>query len=436
MEIEYLLVGIFSVLFILFSLYANEKRTEELRAAAKRLHCSFSPNGKNLSLDSLPSFHLFSLGRLPNISNVLHKSIENGEVWIFKYTYATGYGKNLSRHSQTVLLFDSKALTLPTFIVCPENILCKLGQIFGCQDVDIGTHPKFSEEYWLKGDDEARIRQHFNHQTLAYYEKNLGLTTEGSGRHLIIYNQLRIISSKKIDEFLEQGIEIAELFKIGTKSRESLLAELSDERSQIRKDTARALGFFHDDYVSQALHTLLSDSDAEVRQAAVWALGTARDARNIPALLHALEDIVENVRQEAVTALNKACPVVRVVMFGQKNTFEPRHEHTQSVLNPDVSNLSAPMSSLRRIIIDSTTHDFHMVERFLTYAINALSQNYLKYQVNVDIIGNPEELHVNLWNTINNLFEHVHVHNNVGDIQTLSQDAISNNTLYSGSLID
>ena len=68
------------------------------------------------------------------------------------------------------------------------------------------------------------------------------------------------------------------------------------------------------------------------------------------------------------------------------------------------------MLSLKRIVLHTETYDFHLAERFVTYAINALGQKHLRKHVEVNIYGNSEHIHVNLWNTIRNLFHHIHIH--------------------------
>lgn len=56
---------------------------------------------------------------------------------------------------------------------------------------------------------------------------------------------------------------------------------------------------------------------------------------------------------------------------------------------------------------DRSAYDFHLVERFLTYALNTIGQNYLRTCVNVYLSGDPEQLHPNLRNTLTNLCKRV-----------------------------
>ena len=48
-------------------------------------------------------------------------------------------------------------MNLPTFLLEPENILHKIGEIFGGGDIDFPESPVFSSKYLLKGSDLERI---------------------------------------------------------------------------------------------------------------------------------------------------------------------------------------------------------------------------------------------------------------------------------------
>lgn len=126
-------------------------------------------------------------------------------------------------------------------------------------------------------------------------------------------------------------------------------------------------------------------------------------------LLHALIDTSGSVREEAVAALWKTCPLVQMIIFGPKISEQGGNDR-HTVWNPDVSSLTVPMTELKRILLHVETYDFHLVERFVTYAINTFGQKHLRKDIEVHIYGNPDHLHINLWNTIRNLFRHIQIH--------------------------
>ncbi len=101
--------------------------------------------------------------------------------------------------------------------------------------------------------------------------------------------------------------------------------------------------------------------------------------------------------------------VVEQIVFGE---MPPAFIGTPETLliNPDVSDLSFPFIRLQRLILDAATHDPRRVERFLTYAVNAIGQRKLKESVDVHIYGDPAQLQANMRNNFDNLFRRVEQH--------------------------
>jgi hypothetical protein len=99
---------------------------------------------------------------------------------------------------------------------------------------------------------------------------------------------------------------------------------------------------------------------------------------------------------------------IETVIFTHRdiNISDPR----KMLKNPESAELTIPMSSLKRIIIHTDTYDFHLVERFITYAVNYIGQEYLKEHVDVFIYDDPDKLHPNLRNNLENLCKCVEVY--------------------------
>ncbi len=108
------------------------------------------------------------------------------------------------------------------------------------------------------------------------------------------------------------------------------------------------------------------------------------------------------------------CQAVEQIVFGE---MPPTFIGTPETLlmNPDVSELSFPFIRLQRLILDAATHDPRRVERFLTYAVNAIGQRKLKESVDVHIYGDPALLQTNLRNNLDNLFRRVEIHSEIGE---------------------
>ena len=96
---------------------------------------------------------------------------------------------------------------------------------------------------------------------------------------------------------------------------------------------------------------------------------------------------------------------ITTLIFGELSASS---EDSQRVLrNPDLTHLTLPMPHVRQVLLDTETHDFHQVERFLTYALNYLDRDMVKEKLQVYIHGDPERLHVNLLNTLRNTCDNI-----------------------------
>ena len=101
-----------------------------------------------------------------------------------------------------------------------------------------------------------------------------------------------------------------------------------------------------------------------------------------------------------------------VLLFG-KDTIKVLNQvlnQAATLPNLDLSEFTISMSRLERIEIYTETYDFHLVERFITYAVNYIGQGYLKNNVEVHIYGDQNKLHPNLRNSLENLCKCVEVH--------------------------
>ena len=125
-------------------------------------------------------------------------------------------------------------------------------------------------------------------------------------------------------------------------------------------------------------------------------------AQAIPALTQVWE---ESAIEEVATMLEQLYALIETVAFGtnRDDTLDPK----STLWNPEVSTLTLAMPGLERIVVDADTYDFHQVERFLTYAVNYIGQDYLKKNVEVHVYGDPDKLHPNLQNNFLNLCKQV-----------------------------
>lgn len=232
-----LLVAMVGVGFLIVSQHQEKQREEQMQAAAERMGFSFSEGTLHLR-DWLGHFRLFSQGHSRQVRNVMHREIHDIAATLFDYRYRTSSGKHHQTHQQTVLLLETERLQLPQFSLRPEGMFHKLAGALGYQDIDFETHPVFSENYLLRGDDEAKIRALFSRRVLSYYAQHTGLSTEGEAQQLIYYRAGRRVDPGRMEGFLEEGLEALKLFVEKEGVPDSLALPVDDEEDQ---DLERAL---------------------------------------------------------------------------------------------------------------------------------------------------------------------------------------------------
>ena len=193
--------------------FFGKRRTDALQAAARSLNLSFSKEGSDSFAAFINGFDLFSRGTRQEASNVFSGHVNGTDITIMDYRFTVPGGNSGYVWTTTVIVLQSSLLRLPASLLRPEMLNDKIGGIFGYQDIDFESHPKFSKRYVVEGDDEEAVRNIFTDCLLAYYEEHTGLHTEGDGDTLLVYRSGRRIAAQKIRSRLDEGFAIFELVK-------------------------------------------------------------------------------------------------------------------------------------------------------------------------------------------------------------------------------
>ena len=108
---------------------------------------------------------------------------------------------------QTTLLIESNDLLVPSFKLTPRAIL--FDENLG---IDTPDYPELFQKYELKVD--VYLQPPFLTKKFAeYFVQNNFYTVEGFHNTLIVYKCLRTIKSRDMNNFLNAGLEIFELFR-------------------------------------------------------------------------------------------------------------------------------------------------------------------------------------------------------------------------------
>lgn len=219
MNITLLAVIVAGILLVLIVGYFKEKerqkRIKELKDIASTLRFSFTAKVGTTFLDKIREFYLYNRqGSSPEVRNLMTGEKDGLQVSIFDFHYTIGDQKVSTRYSQSVLLLESEQLHLPFFILRPESVLDKIGTLFGGQDIDFSSNPRFSDHYLLRGEQEDRIRETFSPQVISYYEGHHKVYTEGNKKKLLFFTGMGkdLITPEKLPDLMKSGIQAGQIF--------------------------------------------------------------------------------------------------------------------------------------------------------------------------------------------------------------------------------
>jgi hypothetical protein len=136
------------------------------------------------------------------------------DVAVFDYRYTTGHGKHARTWRTSVVCLRAEGLDVPDFRLRPETFWQRVGTaLFGFQDIDFDSHPAFSAAFQLKGPDEDAVRAAFTPAVLEHFERDPGLSTEGSGDTLVVYRHASRVGPDRVRDLMAEGFAALGLFR-------------------------------------------------------------------------------------------------------------------------------------------------------------------------------------------------------------------------------
>ncbi len=201
----------------MLKLKPTKDRTEQLRQTAFGLDMDFSQGDEYGMIGLLRDFHLMGKGGRKEITNLMTQTspLMEDRYHIFDYKYTVSTGKSAVTYRQSVFFINSKQLAMPEMLMKPEHFFHRLGTWLGLeQDIDFEEHPKFSENYLLQGDDEARVRRTMNQdEVIRFFTVERDWCLESVGFFLIFYQDNHLFRPDEIKYFHERGVMLFNNFK-------------------------------------------------------------------------------------------------------------------------------------------------------------------------------------------------------------------------------
>ena len=189
---------------------AEKKRTEAMAYASQTIGLVFEPEGDLELLRATADFPLFHHGTGRKVRNLARGRVQDAEISLFDYQYTVSSGEHAQTIRQTVALFPARGL--PDFVLAPENVFHRIGQLFGYQDIDFEQSPEFSSHYLLRGADETAIRAAFGADRLAFLGGEPGWTVESRSGHLAVYRLGKRRKPEELHDFLMHAERVWQAF--------------------------------------------------------------------------------------------------------------------------------------------------------------------------------------------------------------------------------
>jgi len=148
-------------------------------------------------------------GRQRYASNVLRGTYKGHRVLAFDYHYRTGSGKSAHNVNFSFLLLEQEVF-FPELRIYPEDVMSKLGQMIGFEDIDFES-VEFSRAFVVRSRDRKFAYDVCHPRMMEFLLQHRDLSLEIEGLCVAISFPRRL-KPEEIPERLRQLIEVRQLF--------------------------------------------------------------------------------------------------------------------------------------------------------------------------------------------------------------------------------
>jgi len=192
-----------------FVVRQRKKRAETLRAQAPALGFEYLGNAADAeaAVAEMGPFAFLGRGVSRYVENRLRGSRGGYDLLLFDYGY-TPSSDDTSTWC-TVVRVASPSLRLPDFTLAPKTLLEDLGEAFGViHPVEFEGHPRFAQDYVLRGPDPDAIRGAVGEGALVHLAAHRNWNMESRGGRLIVYRQNDKIAPDRLEAFLGEVLQL------------------------------------------------------------------------------------------------------------------------------------------------------------------------------------------------------------------------------------
>jgi MFS superfamily sulfate permease-like transporter len=171
-------------------------RQLELRKFAENNEWTYYPQKARIAL-KYKDFPLHNGHKIPYEENILFKYVEHARLEASDITLIEGARQSQQEFQLTIIQVSETNILIPDFALEPEGLWSKLFESVSGKDIDFDNHPKFSEKYYLRGNENA-VRDFFNELILQFLENREDMHIECHRNRLIFYKKRALLEPSEI----------------------------------------------------------------------------------------------------------------------------------------------------------------------------------------------------------------------------------------------
>ena len=142
----------------------------------------------------------------------------------FRYQYTVVSNGNSHRsggkYSEAALIYiESKDLKTFHFMLNPENLF---NRFLSGEDINFERFPEFSKKFLLRGYDRNQIQNFLNTELIELLEEKDDINIECFGNRFIFFRSRKLISPKKIETFLDEGLVLLNALINASRNRKNI----------------------------------------------------------------------------------------------------------------------------------------------------------------------------------------------------------------------
>lgn len=209
------LFGVFGAIWVgvyLFQQAAQRKRLEGYQAFATMHGLVFDPECTATRAKVAGLFDAFTTWQRQKWRYGLSGTRGGAQFTAFEYCYLVGGGRGSHWHEVGAILWELPQGSLPQFAVAPESWWDKITERLGWPDFDFPEDKAFSDDYLLRGADEAGVRGLFDASKRTFCVSHPGTYAAAAGNRLLWWRDESLPDPALLESFLTEGDAFRQLF--------------------------------------------------------------------------------------------------------------------------------------------------------------------------------------------------------------------------------